>query len=113
MTDVFVLARRGPGWIASRLRVVDNKVKKGGMESREGGSRFTEEAGDGLHLSGCIDLLADEPALATEGVAESAAGLQLAVEAFASPGGGTEGVVERGKLRGAVGAEAKGVFHDD
>ena len=75
-------------------------------------SGFTEEADDGLHLTGREDFLADEPALATEGVAEGTAGLQLAVKALACPGGGAEGIVERGQFRGAVGAEAKGVFHD-
>ena len=74
-------------------------------------SGFTEEADDGLHLTGREDFLTNEPALTAKGVAQHTAGLQLAVEALASPGGGAEGIVERGQFRGAVGTEAKGVFH--
>ena len=48
-------------------------------------SGFTEEAGDGLDLTGCEDFLTDVPALAVEGVAQHTAGLQLAVETLASP----------------------------
>ena len=91
--------------------MVDNKVWNGWAVVGEGCSGFTEEAGDGLHLSGCINFLTDEPALAAEGVAEGAAGLQLAVEALASPGGGTEGIVEGSQLGRTVGAKAKSVFH--
>ena len=57
-------------------------------------SGFTEEADDGLHLTGREDFLTDEPALTAKGVAEGTAGLQLAVEALAGPGGGTERVIE-------------------
>ena len=74
-------------------------------------SGFTEEADDGLHLTGREDFLTNEPALTMEGVAQHTAGLQLAVEALASPGVGTEGVVEGGQLRRTVGAKSKGVFH--
>ena len=74
-------------------------------------SGFTEEADDGLHLTGSEDLLADEPTLTAQGVAQHTAGLQLAVEALASPGVGTEGVVEGGQLGRTVGAKSKGVFH--
>lgn len=75
-------------------------------------SGFTEEAGDGLHLTGCEDFLADEPTLTMEGVAQHTAGLQLAVEALASPGVGTEGIVEGSQLGRTVGAKSKGVFHE-
>ena len=99
---MFVLARRGPGWIASRTCFLGNVGRRSG---------FTEETDDGLHLTGREDFLTNEPALTAKGVAQHTAGLQLAVEALASPGGGAEGIVERGQFRGAVGAEAKGVFH--
>ena len=74
-------------------------------------SGFAEETDDGLDPTGREDLLADEPTLTAEGVAQHTAGLQLTVEALASPGVGTEGIVEGGQLGRTVGAKTKGVFH--
>lgn len=81
------------------------------IEERRRWSGLAEETDDGLDLTGCEDFLADEPALAAEGVAQHTAGLQLAIEALASPGVGTEGIVEGGQLGRSVGAKTKGVFH--